>query len=145
MHRQLLLQVPNLFLKALDLESGVHHGIYSGLVRDFHHSRSKFQRRCRFRQMSRLWPNISNHDSLAVTTKRVTQEVCQFSLTVWNMTALFARKGKDNLLEETERFVNETRLFEDEAFRSCLLGHFTASKIDQVQLGEDNFVCRFDS
>lgn len=95
--------------------------------------------------MSRLWPNISDHDSLAVTAEWVTQEVCQFSLTVWNMTTLFAWKGKDNLLEETERLIDEARLFKDKAFRSSLLGHFTASEIDQVQLGEDNFVCGFDS
>ena len=90
MHGQLLLQVPDLLLEALDLQSWVHHRIDGCLVRDLHHARGKFERRCRFRQMPRLWPNVCNHDSLTVTADRIAKEICQFRLAVWNVAPFLA-------------------------------------------------------
>ena len=90
MHGQLLLQVPDLLLEALDLQSWVHHRIDSCLVRDFHHARGKFERRCRFRQMPRLRPDVCNHDSLTVTANGIAKEICQFRLAIWNVSPLLA-------------------------------------------------------
>ena len=140
MHRQLLFQVPDLFLEPLDLQSRIHHRVDRRLVGDLHHARGKFESGRRLRQVPRLRPNVRDHDCLAVASDRVAQEVCQFRLAVRNVAALFAGKRQHNLLQETERLVDEAGLFEDEAFRARLLRHLAARQVHQVQLRENDFI-----
>lgn len=140
MHGELLLQVSDLLLEALDLQGRVHHGVHGCLVRDLHHARGELQRRSCLGQVARLWPNVSDHDGLAVTADRVAKEVGQFRLAVGNVAAFLARESEHDLLEERKRLVDEAGLLEDEALRACLLGHLTAGEVDEVQFGEDDFV-----
>ena len=102
MHGQLLLQITDLLLEAFDLESRVEHRVDSSLISDFHHTRSELQSGGSLTQVTRLRPDIRDHDSLAVAADGVTEEVGQLSLTVWDVTALLAAQGKDDLLEETK-------------------------------------------
>lgn len=139
-HGQLLLQVPDLLLEALNLQGWVHHGIHRGLIRDLHHAAGELERRCCFGEVARLRPDVRNHYSLAVAADGVAEEVCQFRLTVGDVASFLVREGQDDLLKEGKRLVDEARLFQDEALRARLLGHLTASKIDEVQLGVDDFV-----
>ena len=84
--------------------------------------------------MACLRPDVCDHDCLAVTTNGITQEVCQFRLSVWNMSTLLGGEGEDDLLEETERLVDEAGFFEDESSRASLLRHLTTGEIDEVKL-----------
>jgi len=43
------------------------------------------------------------------------------------MSTLFATQGKNDLLEETERFVDEAGLDKNLAFWASFFGHFTTS------------------
>ena len=52
--------------------------------------------------MTRLWPDVGDHDRLAITADGVAEEVGQLGLSVWDVTALLARESEDDLLEETE-------------------------------------------
>jgi len=133
MHGQLLLQVPDLLLKTLDLQVRVHHGVDSGFIRDFHHTRGKLECRGRLRQVASLRPDVSDHDRLAVTANRVAQEVGQFGLPVGDVATLFVRESENDLFEETERLVDEAGFLEDEARGARLLRHLTSSQVDEVQ------------
>ena len=50
------------------------------------------------------------------------------------MSTLLGGEGKDDLLEETERLVDEAGFFEDESSRASLLCHLTTGEIDEVKL-----------
>ena len=50
------------------------------------------------------------------------------------MSTLLGGEGEDDLLEETERLVDEAGFFEDESRRASLLCHLTTGEIDEVKL-----------
>ena len=88
MHGELLFQISDLFLVTLDLKCRVHHNVYGGFIGNLHHARCKLQSRVSLLNMAYFRPDVCNHDSLAITAKRVSQEVGQFGLSVWDVITL---------------------------------------------------------
>ena len=77
--------------------------------------------------MTSLGPDIGDHNRFTVSTYWISQEVGQLGLSIWDMSTLFATQSKDDLLEETERLVDEAGLDKNLAFWASFFGHFTTS------------------
>jgi hypothetical protein len=52
-------------------------------------------------------PNVRDHDGLAVAAKTVSQEVGQLRLAVRDVVSLLVAQSQHNLLEESQRLVDE--------------------------------------
>ena len=56
------------------------------------------------------------------------------------MIALLVAESKHNLLQEGQRLVDELSFLEHLTIGTCLLGPLATSQVDQVELGENDFV-----
>ena len=61
------------------------------------------------------------------------------------MVPLLVTESQDDLLQETERLVNVGGLFEYKTCTFSLLGAFTTSQINEMELGVGNFVSGFNA
>lgn len=110
-----------------------------------HHAGGEFKSTGSLLLMTLFGPNVRNHNCLAITTKRVTEHISKLGLTVRNVVTLAVTKGKDDLLKERKRLVDEAGLLEYLTLRVGLLGALRTGQVNQVQLGVDNLIRRFDA
>ena len=69
MHSKFLFEISNFLFVSLDQKLGVHLDIYDGFIADSHHPCGKLKSRNSFFNVRRLGPDISYHQSFAVTTQ----------------------------------------------------------------------------
>lgn len=145
MHGKLLLQIFHLLFVPLNKQSGVLVNVDLSLIVDFHHSRCELECGRSFLQVQRFGPHVCDHHRLAVAAERVTQVVRQFSLSVRHMFSLFVAESKNHLFQERQRLIDVRGLLEHKTTRSSLLSALATRQVDQMQLGEHNFVGRLDT
>lgn len=88
MHRKLLFEIPYLSLVLFQEHLWVLVLINNSIVLNLHHSGSKSQCRDSFFEIMLFWPDVSDHDSLAVTSNSILKQIGQLTLSVWNVILL---------------------------------------------------------
>lgn len=144
-HGKLLLEVSNFLLEALDLQRRVHDRVHHCLVLDLHHTRRKLQCRNGLFNVLLGAVHVGDHDGLAVTSERVTQQIRQGGLSIGYVIALLIGQSKDNLLKITETLVDMLRLLKKLTASVRLLGALRTGKINKMELGVDNLLGGFNA
>ena len=80
-----------------------------------------------------FWPDVGDHDGLAVTSNSILKEIGQLTLSVWNVILFVVTGGDDNLLEEGKRLVDVVCFFHSTGLIQ-FLSSFISSKINKMKL-----------
>jgi len=86
-----------------------------------------------------FWPDVGDHDGLAVTTNSILKKIGQLTLSVWNVVLFIVTGGDDYLLEERKRLVDVVGFFHSTGLIQ-LLCSLISCKINKMQLRHNNLL-----
>lgn len=106
---------------------------------NFHHSWSKFESRDCLFKISFLWPDVCNHNSFTISSNRIFEKICEFTLSVWNMIFFAITWRNNNLLKERKWFIDVISFFYSITLYKFLCS-LISCKINKMKLWNNNFL-----
>lgn len=119
--------------------------IDNSFIANSHHSCGKLKcGNCLF-QVCWLWPYICNHQCLAITSQRISENISKFGLSIGYMISTLITEGDYYLFEKTQTFIDKSSFFECNPTAASFLSSLATSQVYQVKFTIEYFITRLHS